>query len=293
MQKEEVYAGWRLEPGKGQVGSFTCSCFNSLWREPNDTIYNCHVEMDITYYKGMAGMCTIGDKEYQVEPGDIFIVRSNERHKISRVTQAGPIINIMFHPSFLWEGIEMFGLNFMSVYNNINGDFENRIEQGTPTYKKVIEVIDKIFAEFENNEYGYEKMIKMHMCMMLFTIARDMGGYEDEKSMMNVHQMDAIRRSMDYIDEHFTQAVHISNLARIANLSPNYYGTVFKQLVGVTPVEYITSKRIAYATKLLPDHKGSMLELALECGFNSTASFNRAFKLYTGQVPSKYTPFML
>ena len=39
---------------------------------------------------------------------------------------------------------------------------------------------------------------------------------------------------------------------------------------------------------MLPDYQGNIIDLALSCGFNNTANFNRAFKKCMGMTPSEY-----
>jgi len=271
----------------------TCSRFYSAWRKPNPSTYTSHVEMDITRFSGMAGVYTIGDRDYEVVPGDIVLVRSNEKHKITSVSQAGAIENIMFDPVFLWESTDYFGLNYFGAFNTGLSDFEHKIERNSHIYDIVNEMINCIYDEFNRGEYGHIEMIKMRMYMMLFAIARDMGYCESSKDSVQMPQIEAIRASIEFIDDHLCENITIPMLAEVANLSPNYYRTLFKKIVGTSPVKYITSKRVKLASKMLKTYEGNMLDLALECGFNSTASFNRAFRMYTGQVPSKYLPYVL
>ena len=51
---------------------------------------------------------------------------------------------------------------------------------------------------------------------------------------------------------------------------------------------YILIKRVDLAKNYLSKTDRSMLDIAVDCGFNSTANFNKAFKKYTSQTPSQY-----
>jgi AraC-like DNA-binding protein len=53
----------------------------------------------------------------------------------------------------------------------------------------------------------------------------------------------------------------------------------------------VNGYRIEEVKSLLADPKsngGSVLQMAMEAGFNSKAAFNRAFKAHTGMTPSQY-----
>ena len=55
----------------------------------------------------------------------------------------------------------------------------------------------------------------------------------------------------------------------------------------MSPWDYITVRRIDLARKLLSDSDRNILDIAMMCGFNNTANFNRAFKKVTGKTPKE------
>ena len=62
----------------------------------------------------------------------------------------------------------------------------------------------------------------------------------------------------------------------------------FKQLVGETPLEYLTRWRMYKATQLLRDRGRKLLEVANSVGYDSDAAFNRAFKRMHGVSAGEY-----
>ena len=55
----------------------------------------------------------------------------------------------------------------------------------------------------------------------------------------------------------------------------------------MSPWDYITVKRIDLARRLLAESDKNILEIAMLCGFNNTANFNRAFRNVTGKTPKE------
>lgn len=263
--------------------------FKAECRTHSGDVYDCHIAPEITHFIDVEGVFTIDGRDYEISPGDIFILRSNEKHRISRITRPGTVENINFDPAFLWQSGDAFYLNYMSVFT-CQGDFENRLCRENSAHANVARLMSEINDEFVKGDFGYAHMVRMHLFTILLTLVRSFGYKISDSAGVHAPHVDAIRESMRYIDEHLSENLSLPRLAEIASLSTNYYGTLFKTLNGVTPVEYITSKRVLYAISLLSEFKGTMLELALMCGFNNTANFNRAFRMYTGQVPSKYVP---
>lgn len=85
--------------------------------------------------------------------------------------------------------------------------------------------------------------------------------------------------------------LNLSKLAAELNLTTNQLSQVINQFYKKNFYEYVNSYRIeAIKSKLANgEHKTTtLLGLALDAGFNSKATFNRFFKKYTGQTPSRF-----
>ena len=64
---------------------------------------------------------------------------------------------------------------------------------------------------------------------------------------------------------------------------------IFKKTVGISLWDYITSKRIETAMAFLSNKDDcNMLDIAVNCGFNNTANFNKAFRRVTGLTPTEF-----
>ena len=254
------------------------------------TSYDCHVAFEITHFIEAEGIYTIEGKEYEIRNGDIFILRSNEKHRFLTTSKTGCLENLYVEPSFIWQGGNTFDLNILNRFNTSKAPFCHRLDRDNPACDTIRQIFTDIQQEFAQQDYGYAQMVRMHLNRILILLIRSFGYCNDEASTIHTPHMETIHRTMQYIEDHLADTLSMEFLSELANLSPNYYGTMFKQVCGMTPGEFITSKRIHLAISLLPDFEGTMLELALRCGFNNTANFNRAFRAYTGQVPSRYIP---
>jgi AraC-like DNA-binding protein len=83
----------------------------------------------------------------------------------------------------------------------------------------------------------------------------------------------------------------VPSIAAALDVSPRKLSLAVRTCSGLTPTDWINRGRIeAVKTMLLdPEHDiQSFLDIALACGFNSKASFNRAFQKHTGMTPSAF-----
>lgn len=252
---------------------------------------DCHPELELTFFENASGIYTINDREYEFGCNDLFLMPSNTPHKVSRVDRPGYIYNIFFEPRFLWDNVNYFGMdNYLQIFKSDLPQFQYRLDRANPAREQIMDLIRKIHSEFIDEKCCFEHMARIYIEHILVIIYRNFGYCKaDEGCYVEQRNIKLMSKSIDYIDEHYCENLRLENLASIANMSPTYYGIIFKRLNGITPWEYITAKRIDCAIEKLKNEEcTSMHELAYSCGFNNTANFNRAFKKYTGTVPSKY-----
>jgi len=69
-------------------------------------------------------------------------------------------------------------------------------------------------------------------------------------------------------------------------MNPNYFSTVFKQTLGISFSEYLVRLRISKAISLIHDTDRPLIDIAMDCGFNTMSNFYRAYRKYYGGSPS-------
>jgi len=91
-----------------------------------------------------------------------------------------------------------------------------------------------------------------------------------------------------WLDRHYTEDCSIPQLAERANLSPNWFSTVFRTTVGSTPKAYLIALRLEHAAYLLKETEQSITEIAHRVGYNDLANFIHAFQHQYGDSPLLY-----
>jgi len=103
-------------------------------------------------------------------------------------------------------------------------------------------------------------------------------------------QLKRVLAAEQYIEQHFTDPdIQASEIAKKANLSTRYFTEIFKEHFSVTPMKYVTEKRIKLAKQLLDAGFHSVTEIAHICGYNDIYCFSKAFKKLTGVSPTEYS----
>ncbi len=97
-----------------------------------------------------------------------------------------------------------------------------------------------------------------------------------------------IKRAVEYIGKHYSEALNADTLAKMCNLSTSYFYKVFTQITDLTPNDYITTVRLAAAERLLNSTDLAIVEVATKSGFNSQSYFAVCFKSRHGISPKEY-----
>lgn len=90
------------------------------------------------------------------------------------------------------------------------------------------------------------------------------------------------------IHEQIERPWTVSELASAAGMSRSAFALLFKQIVGETPLEYLTRWRIYKAAFLLRDGDKKLAEVAKAVGYDSDGSFSKTFKRIVGATPGEY-----
>lgn len=263
-----------------------------MWRvtvPPGKRVFyqHSHTRFEITVVDAGSGSYTTKGGVYAMSPGDVFVFASNEQHYISEVGDEGlSITNLHFEPRYLIESGEEGGIPQHPDFCFSHApDFKNRI----PAVKAGVlrELLYHVARELVDTPVGYTLSVRSMLHLMLLDLIRT-HGYAALTPPAG--QLGSMLRAMAYIDAEYCTAITLHDIAAVAGLTPNYFSTLFKQLNGVSPWDYITAKRIEKAVSVITDpaFEGTMLSVACTCGFNNTANFNKAFRKHIGMTPSQY-----
>jgi AraC-like DNA-binding protein len=94
------------------------------------------------------------------------------------------------------------------------------------------------------------------------------------------------RLAIDYIDENFSSAIAISDIAKALNVSPSTLSHSFSRDLSISVYRYVTEKRLS-AVRALLDEGVSIGEAARRNGFSDYSTLYRLYKKKYGITPSE------
>jgi AraC family transcriptional regulator len=98
-----------------------------------------------------------------------------------------------------------------------------------------------------------------------------------------------IGRAQRYIRLRLAEQMSLDRLAREAGSSSYHFARLFNAYVGETPFEFLRRLRLVTALRMLQeDVEVSVTEIALSIGYDTSASFNKAFRKLLGTNPGDF-----
>lgn len=80
----------------------------------------------------------------------------------------------------------------------------------------------------------------------------------------------------------------VASLASAVVMSRSAFADRFTELVGASPIQYLTERRMHAACQLLHDPDIGLAQIASRVGYRSTAAFSHAFRRWAGLTPGTY-----
>jgi len=144
-----------------------------------------------------------------------------------------------------------------------------------------------ILREMELKNTGYEDICQAYMEILIIRLMRNTAltvQVEPQVTSGN-RQCAAIKR---YIDLHFKEPLTLEQLSEEAHMNKYYLSHAFKREYGVSPINYLISRRIDESKYLLAETDLSMSQIAQLLGFSSLSYFSQVFRKAHGSSPMEF-----
>lgn len=250
--------------------------------------YPMHWHTDIEIIMPIENIYTIViDKtSYLLNPGDIIIIPSGELHELFAPISGKRII-MLFDNSIL---------NSLSSIDSISNGFYPcitiRSDDEKPYHKQLTSLIEQITDEYIKRAPLFETTIYSLFMYFLVIVGRNCINQDlpniNVKKQKQHQYIDKFLSVCNYINEHCTEDVTVNQLATLAGFSRYHFSRLFNAFLGVSYYDYLMKRRIMHAEALLCDPNLSIVEIAMQSGFNSLATFNRNFRTIKKCTPSEY-----
>ena len=230
----------------------------------------------------------VGNEKFTQTPGSCVIVPAFTPHKIS--TKNSKDIPIFISVNVCDFAFRSYGHNFFSFFNS-RIFFEGKILPFFSSFSgKTKEKADKIAREL-TTEFSKQPLPDFAKMFELYAELLHLMGGESTNQKISISKLErtkTILETISYIHNNYRKKITIPELCQLAKMSKPCFSEYFKDITGLSPMNYLMGSRITVAKMLFSTKGFSMTKAATHTGFFDAAHFTHAFTSYCGITPTEY-----
>ena len=249
-----------------------------------------HAEYEIYYLMKGERYYFINNTTYPVKQGSLVFINQNQIHKtIGAPTEQTSHERVLFSlPVSFLDRINALVPRFQS--QQFFSEHFGVLLLSLKEQKIVNDIVSALEDELSNKALHYEQVALMKMAELLLLAKRKAKKTDiaETISAPNTAKHEKVNLIAQYITKHYEQPISLPLLAKECYVSKYYLCRIFKEVTGLTVIEYTNLIRIQKAQQLLKKTDKSITEIAHICGFDNITYFQRVFKSYIGSTPLNY-----
>jgi AraC-like DNA-binding protein len=232
----------------------------------------------------------VGDNISALQAGDLVLVGSNLPHvwqqEETRRHLPGPVVH-----AIIVRFLETFaGRDFLEIPEM---QAVRRLLRGSARGVQVTGATREIAAEKMRGlaeARGLERISGLLSLLEILAHSKDLKPIASPgfSPVLDGADQDRMQGVCNYINARLAGNIDRAQAAREAHLSEGAFSRFFKLRTGKTLPRYVNELRVGRACRLLAGADSKITDIALECGFENLANFNRRFHEITGMAPSRY-----
>ncbi len=261
---------FKVKPGLLYVGELKNT---RAWSETEHH----HDFLEILLVKSGKGTVSIDGKIRMIKKGDIIIYNQNTLH--SETGDPEKPLNLYF------IGLNKLSLTDLPENYLLPPGYSNYYAAGK-YFDLFCTMFEVMIKEFDKKEQFYAEIaqnISRTFLMYLFRIINSTGDKKEE-----LHSNKAIIRAIEFIDDNYHREFSLDEIAEYCYVNKYYLSHLFPAHKHMTLKQYLITKRIEEAKKLLCKEEHSVGEIAGKVGVPDSTYFSRLFKRETGESPLAY-----
>jgi len=248
-----------------------------------------HAELELNYVENAAGARRIvGDSVEVIGNYDLVLITGRELEHVWEnyhcTSEQIREITVQFSSDLLPEGL----LN-KNQFKSIKIMLE-KAQNGLAFPLNTIMAIRPFLNSLSHESQEFYAMV--HFLSMLYELSlSDEVRTLASSSFTHLEPTSESRRVQkihDYLMEHYTDDIRLSQLAALVGMSDVSFSRFFKLRTGKCITDYLIDIRLGSAIRMLVDSTQTVAEICFKSGFNNISNFNRIFKKWKGCTPKEF-----
>ena len=286
-EKHLFASGFRVKQGDHEFVTYPENTSIRIWHSniPDDYESHFHSAVEVIMPLQGAVEVSVEGQDFHVGMNEVIIIPSGCHHALHM--GAGSERELL-----LYEMNGVFTLKEFSALRQMLGQ-PMHLTANHPCCAEVRAAYGEIIQVHRSgatlrNLHNYATLLKIYAVLGAFYMEHDATPAELNVLQRHLSGEDAFQRALEYLGKNYMDDITLDGLAAYAGFSRYTLSRMFRQHTGETFTRYLSQRRVEMAMDLLSGSRIPVTQVALQCGFNSIATFNRVFREIKGCTPTQY-----
>ena len=250
-----------------------------------------HWHEEFEFILAVKGPLTVDVNKTQLvlRTGQGVFINSGVLHAVEQAESGNALLHSgVFHPRLVGGMDTIFWQKLIRPLLQPGAPAFFLLDEAVPWQKQVLVFLRDAWKEVADEPFDYENRVRYHLSAALRLL-----GAQCEEGGVKVSQQEQIaaermKQMLRFVEEHYAEELTVERIAACVALSESACLRSFRQLLGITPIQYVKQFRVEKAAELLRSTRLRTGEIGAECGFADGSYFIKTFRELKHCTPKEY-----
>ena len=250
-----------------------------------------HWHEDFEYILAYEGTVTVGvdKKRICLAEGEGVFINSGVLHAVEFAAEGPSALRSgVFHPRLVGGMDTIYWQKLIRPLLQPGAPAFFLLDEAVPWQKEVLACLRDAWREVADEPFDYENRARYHLSAALRLLSTQCVGGKTKVSQQEQIAAERMKQMLRFVEEHYAEELTVEKIAACVALSESACLRSFRQLLGITPIQYVKQFRVEKAAELLRSTRLKTGEIGMECGFADGSYFIKTFREIKHCTPREY-----
>ena len=231
----------------------------------------------------------VGKTRLTLQTGQGVLINSGVLHAVEQAGTSGAMLHSgVFHPRLVGGMDTIFWQKLIRPLLQPGAPAFFWLEEEEPRQRQVLAHLRNAWNAVAEEPFDYENQVRYHLSAALRLLSIQCADEKRKVSRQEQIAAERMKQMLRFVEEHCAEELTVERIAADAALSESACLRSFRQVLGITPIQYVKQFRVEKAAELLRSTQLKTGEIGAECGFADGSYFIKTFREIKHCTPKEY-----
>ena len=224
-----------------------------------------------------------------LQTGQGVFVNSGVFHAVEQAETGDALLHSgVFHPRLIGGMDTIFWQKLIRPMLQPDAPAFFLLDGAVPWQAQVLTCLREAWQAVAVEPFDYENRVRYYLSAALRLLSTQCVGGKTKVSQQEQIASERMKQMLRFVEEHYAEELTVQLIAGSVALSESACLRSFRQMLGITPIQYVKQYRVEKAAELLRSTRLKTGEIGAECGFTDGSYFIKIFREIKHCTPKEY-----